>query len=346
MPDIGEFIKAAQQFAQNYDIDKVIQKEELADLKALLAQRLDIKADAKESLQKGQGILVQREAKSKLKKKGKALANRVQKAAPAEKAKEVAEVTPEEREAKPLEEVLTELRQTVLPSDAKLNRYENARILLEMAENKEVTADQLVAYLIHDQGPYARNPDKAEDCLKLAINELKDQSKKLKLKYGEDSEDYQMAQTKLDKLNKSYQNYLNSVEIELSGPYTGVPMGRVVKIKEARREKINQLIPRLQNENEFQETINKLRSLSDRIEHSQYCSQFDYQQILSLFAIIERETSELLNSKGIDIERGQLIDTMNSVKNNRSYKFIVRAVQQAMIAWMKEWYHKMGAEGE
>ena len=119
-------------------------------------------------------------------------------------------------------------------------------------------------------------------------------------------------------------------------------MGRVKRLKKAIKSRIHKLIPRFQNEEEFNKAIKELRSQTDTTAHSQYCSQYEYEQSLALFSHVSRETSELLNSKGSDIEPGELIDSTKCVKNNTSYKFVFRIFKYNKIVAIKEWFKKIG----
>nr|NGX58689.1 hypothetical protein [Chlamydiota bacterium] len=241
-----------------------------------------------------------------------------------------------------LQEEIKELKEKVLPTNERLNLLENAATIMEMAENPAFQPDDIVEYLINDQGPYSKNPDRAEKCLIRAMDETKQQIKNLKPKRDKQPEDYKIAESKLQKLQIAYKSYLNQVKIDINAPYTGISMGRVIRYKKANSEKIKKLIPRFQNETEFIKAIKELRSQTDSTAHSQWCSQYNYPQVLALFSHVSRETSELLNSKGSDIEPGELIDSTKCVKNNTSYKFVFRIFKYNKIVAIKEWFKKIG----
>jgi len=338
----GGLYSAAQQLMQNYDIDKIIQKEVKEDLQQKLARLIDIKVDSRASRQTRIATEKHGTTKSRMKKKAQPLKKlaKARKAAEAKPVKEVKEI--EEREEPSFEQQLEELKETAT-RDEKYNRYENARFVMDLAGDPKTQPDDLLEYLIQPTGPYGKRPDEAAKCFDLAVKETDKQVKKLKAKHGPDHRDVAAAEKKLQTLSKASGKLMSHIDTELSSQYTGTSVGRAVIYKSKLRQDTLKQVPLFQNEEELKAALQELDKLTDPTAHYQWCSKYDYKQILAIYNEYSRQTSEILNSQAGNIEPGLLNNRIKVLQNNTSFKFVNRVFGNELIWGMKQWSRDIGS---
>ncbi len=343
MADMGALYQAAQQMMQNYDIDSIIAKDQMQDLQALLAEKVGVKADAKESQQKGEGVRQHILSKNKMKKKAQGLKKLV-KAAPTPETKEVKEVEgkkPTEEELS-FEEMIKELKEKRLPQDEQLNRYENARFVMELADEDSSSSRDIIEYLIQPTGPYGKRPDHADKCLKTAIDATEKQVKMLTAKHGADHGDVAAAKARLGKLQDADAKLMSHIDTNLASQYTGTSVGRTLLYKSKIRQDTLRQVPLFQNEEELKKALQELDNLIDPTAHYQWSSKYDYKQILAVYNEYARETSEILNSEGTNIPPGLLANRIKILQNNTSFKFVNRVFGNELVWGMKQWSTDIG----
>jgi len=338
--DLSSLYQAAQSLMQNYDIDQIVQKEIQENLQEKLAKLIDVKVDRQASQQTRVATEQHRTSKSKMKKKAESL-KKLSKAKKAEKVKEVKEVASKKEIA--FDEQLTELREKALPQDEKLNRYENARFVMDLAEDPKTQADDIIEYLIQPTGPYGKRPDEADKCLKLAIQDTEQQVKMLTAKEASDK-DIAAAKRKLSNLQNANTKLMSHIDTDISSQYTGTSVGRTIIYKSKIRQDTLKQIPLFANEAEFKQAMAELDGLTDPTSHYQWCSKYDYKQILAIYNEYARETSEILNSAGETIEPGLLYNRLKVLQNNTSFKMVNRVFGNELSWGMWQWSRDIGSK--
>jgi len=341
--DLGNLYQAAQQLMQNYDIDQVVQKDLQENIQEKLAKLIDVKVDRQASQQTRVATEQHKTSKSKMKKKASSL-KKLLKTKKAEKTKEVKDVKEvgTKKEAA-FEQQLSELRETLLPQDEKLNRYENARFLMDMAEDPKTQPDDLIEHLIQPTGPYGQRPDEAAKCFDLAVKDTERQVKILKAKLGNEHNDVKAAEKKLETITKANGKLMSHIDTNIHSQYTGTSVGRTVIYKSKIRQDTLKQVPLFQNEQELKQALSELDKLTDPTAHYQWCSKYDYKQILAVYNEYARETSEILNSQGDSIEPGLLNNRIKVLQNNTSFKFVNRVFGNELVWGMKQWDSDIGS---